>query len=583
MSPLGQEQAFVQKQRLMQALIPAIAGFKPGGPTDPAVAAAFTPPTNFLSQLNTPGMQQSFSDQATASALADRRQMMAQVNPNYNFSSLDNFGLGTGFDQQIQQASADARTRQDEFSQRQEGLAQQGTSAVTDRMSQVTTGQPEKKKGGGIWGKIGSIAKVAVPIVLAATGVGIPAAMAITAGTNIAASKMQGKDWGDALQSGAIGAATGAVGAGALGGASRAGMSAATQKAVAQGVLSGADAKMQGGSWNDALGAGMTGAATSKVADLAKAKFQGGGSNGLNNQMGPQSLPLGSGYSDANNPGTGLFNTLKNSPQLQLASRALPSGQVPQGVEDNNASQINQMMKVVGGPKAVGPVQGPPTKQAFALSHAPTNVGPTRTMNIGERSLLQDAFTPLLPQVKAPFTAAANFADQPTLPRTPYPVINQANAMINGFGAGVIDTMGDWAAGMTSPAGIASLGFGPLAGRGISAARGLAGAESSIMGEVGAAEALAAQRAALSGEAQAAKAAYAASHPGPTSQIDVQSILNTLGKNNGMDKGAFNLAAQGAYNKVPGQIQKQLTKQQLEAIIMQMQQSPTRAKLFGGK
>jgi hypothetical protein len=292
---------------------------------------------------------------------------------------------------------------------------------------------------------------------------------------------------------------------------------------------------------------------------------------------------LGSGYSDANNPGTGLFNTLKNSPSLQLASKALPSGQVPQGVEDNNASQINQMMKVVGGPKAVGPVQGPPTKQAFALSHAPTNVGPTRTMNIGERSLLQDAFTPLLPQVKAPFTAAANFADQPTLPRTPYPVINQANAMINGFGAGVIDTMGDWAAGMTSPAGIASLGFGPLAGRGISAARGLAGAESSIMGEVGAAEALAAQRAALSGEAQAAKAAYAASHPGPTSQIDVQSILNTLGKNNGMDKGAFNLAAQGAYNKVPGQIQKQLTKQQLEAIIMQMQQSPTRAKLFGGK
>ena len=114
------------------------------------------------------------------------------------------------------------------------------------------------------------------------------------------------------------------------------------------------------------------------------------------------------------------------------------------------------------------------------------------------------------------------------------------------------------------------------------------------MGEVGAAEALAAQRAALSGEAQAAKAAYAASHPGPagikmppiggpspqtmggrmgpvgfgqatpppTSQIDVQSILNTLGKNNGVDKGAFNLAAQGAYNKVPGQIQKQLTKQQ---------------------
>jgi len=374
MSPLGQEQAFVQKQRLMQALIPAIAGFQPAGPTDPAVAAAFKPPTNFLSQLNTPGMQQSFSDQATASSLADRRQMMAQVNPNYNFSSLDNFGLGTGFDQQIQQASADARTRQDEFSQRQEGLAQQGTSAVTDRMSQVTTGQPEKKKGGGVWGKIGSIAKVAVPIVLAATGVGIPAAMAITAGTNIAASKMQGKDWGDAFQSGVVGAATGAVGAGALGSAARGGMSAATQKALAQGVLSGADAKMQGGSWNDALGAGMTGAATSKLGDMAKAKFQ-GGSDGLNNQMGPQSLPLGSGYTDANNPGTGLFNTLKNSPQLQLASRALPSGQVPQGIEDNNASQINQMMKVVGGPKASLPkgsqVPTGQSPQGYPLANAP--------------------------------------------------------------------------------------------------------------------------------------------------------------------------------------------------------------------
>ncbi len=347
MSPLGQEQQFVQRQKLLQTLIPAMAGFKPGGPTDPGIAGAFTSPTNIMGALNSPGLMQSVSDQATGQSLADRRQMMAQVNPNFNFGSMDSFGVGTQYDQGVQQATADAQARQKAWETAQERLAQQQTDLTSQAYNQAgaSTAAPEKKKGSSIWGKIGSIAKVAVPIVLAATGVGIPAAVAITAGTNIAASKMQGKDWGDALQSGAIGAATGAVGAGALGNVARGGMSAATQKALAQGALSAADTKMQGGTMSDALRSGVT----SGVGSALASKYQ-GGSNGpqLNNSMGPQSLPLGSGYGDANNPGAGLAGVMANRPEFQLQSRPLASGMVPQGVQDNNASQ---MQKVIGGGK----------------------------------------------------------------------------------------------------------------------------------------------------------------------------------------------------------------------------------------
>ena len=68
----------------------------------------------------------------------------------------------------------------------------------------------------GFWSKLGKIGKIALPVVLAATGVGIPAAAAITAGYNVAEKKASGGSWKDALVSGATGAATSAIGGGAL-------------------------------------------------------------------------------------------------------------------------------------------------------------------------------------------------------------------------------------------------------------------------------------------------------------------------------------------------------------------------------
>jgi hypothetical protein len=68
------------------------------------------------------------------------------------------------------------------------------------------------------WGKLGKgllkVGKVAAPIALGMTGVGLPAAMAVSGGLNALDKKVSGGSWKDALKSGAIGAGTAAAGAG---------------------------------------------------------------------------------------------------------------------------------------------------------------------------------------------------------------------------------------------------------------------------------------------------------------------------------------------------------------------------------
>lgn len=71
------------------------------------------------------------------------------------------------------------------------------------------------------WKKLGKgllkVGKVAAPIALGATGVGLPAAMAVSAGLNALDKKTSGGSWKGALGAGALGAGTGALGA--MGGA----------------------------------------------------------------------------------------------------------------------------------------------------------------------------------------------------------------------------------------------------------------------------------------------------------------------------------------------------------------------------
>ena len=74
------------------------------------------------------------------------------------------------------------------------------------------------------WSKLGKgllkVGKVAAPIALGATGVGLPAAMAVSAGLNALDKKVSGGSWKGALGAGALGAGTGLLG-GAAGQAMR--------------------------------------------------------------------------------------------------------------------------------------------------------------------------------------------------------------------------------------------------------------------------------------------------------------------------------------------------------------------------
>lgn len=69
------------------------------------------------------------------------------------------------------------------------------------------------------WSKLGKgllkVGKVAAPIALGMTGVGLPAAMAVSGGLNALDKKVSGGSWKDALKSGAMGAGMAAAGAGA--------------------------------------------------------------------------------------------------------------------------------------------------------------------------------------------------------------------------------------------------------------------------------------------------------------------------------------------------------------------------------
>lgn len=93
----------------------------------------------------------------------------------------------------------------------------------------------------GFWGSLGKgalkVGKIAAPIALAATGVGIPAAMAVNAGLNALDKKVSGGSWKDAALSGAIGGATGAIpGMGGVGGKVTGGLTS-TLANVGKGLL----------------------------------------------------------------------------------------------------------------------------------------------------------------------------------------------------------------------------------------------------------------------------------------------------------------------------------------------------------
>jgi hypothetical protein len=90
----------------------------------------------------------------------------------------------------------------------------------------------------GFWSTLAKVGKVALPVALAATGVGIPAAAAITAGAGIASKKAQGGSWGDSLKEGAIDGAIGGATAGIGGSLAKSAASVGAKSGLMSGVKS---------------------------------------------------------------------------------------------------------------------------------------------------------------------------------------------------------------------------------------------------------------------------------------------------------------------------------------------------------
>jgi len=130
-----------------------------------------------------------------------------------------------------------------------------------------------KKGGNEFLGKLGDVAKVVVPVVLAATGVGAPAAAAIMAGTYAADAKADGGSWGDALKQGALGAASGYVNAG--------GVQSAGGRVAANAGIGAANGAQNGGGVKGALigaaGGAVTGAGAAGAAGGTQMAGSGGG------------------------------------------------------------------------------------------------------------------------------------------------------------------------------------------------------------------------------------------------------------------------------------------------------------------
>ena len=207
-SPLGQEQSFLQKQRLAQVLFPQISKFQPAGPTDPGVAGAFRPQSNVLGAFGDPRFLETFGDQATATSLADRRKLMAGLNPDYEFSSLGNFGLDSSFDQGVNRAQSDAAARRSAYENTQSSLANQQYQLAQGQTTQGQMGQ--NKKGGGIGGFLGGVLKTAAPFAAFIPGVGPLAAIGLGAAGGALGNKLQG----GSLVSGALqGGASAGIGA----------------------------------------------------------------------------------------------------------------------------------------------------------------------------------------------------------------------------------------------------------------------------------------------------------------------------------------------------------------------------------
>jgi hypothetical protein len=237
-NPLGAEQDFARKQAVRAAILPALQGAarQGGGPTDPAIAAAYRAPANPLAGLDLSRIQSTLSPEATAASLADRRVATAGLDPtaaSYR-PSLSNFGLdGDGqFDQLVNTRNTEAlgAEAESEGALRQMAMAQLG---LTEQQAQ----ELEKKGGSGFWKKLAKVGIIAGGAALMATGVGGPAGAAIIGAAAGAGSGAIDGGWRGALIGAGTGALTGGLGGGAVGAGAARAAGATTGQLVRSAIL----------------------------------------------------------------------------------------------------------------------------------------------------------------------------------------------------------------------------------------------------------------------------------------------------------------------------------------------------------
>lgn len=233
-SPLGANENFANQQALRLAVLsqlrnPSVTAGDPGvAAAMPKITPAFSLPQGGLSKETLAHL----SPQATAGAIAQRQQHISSIDPyapGVNFGRMGfSSDVAGGVQRETDAFQAGARGR---FDAQQADQRAQIQAAL---QQSYANSEPEKKKGGGFLGGLGSILKVAAPI--AGTFIGGPALGAAIGGIGSAVgSKLQGNSLGSSIRSG-IG---GAIGAGVGNAAIPAGAGRGTQ------ALSGVNAASQ--------------------------------------------------------------------------------------------------------------------------------------------------------------------------------------------------------------------------------------------------------------------------------------------------------------------------------------------------
>jgi hypothetical protein len=233
-----------------------------------------------------------------------------------------------------------------------------------------------------------------------------------------------------------------------------------------------------------------------------------------------------------------------------------------------------------GGKPPVGPMYGPPAPMVPVASHTP-QANPAGGRNIGEKSVWDAISTSLLPGVGNSMRSAANSIDQPTLPPTDYPAINQAIAMMKGGAAGVLGGMpggGMFQGGLagevdsaTSPFGIASL----LTGGALKGAKTVGRAAPALANGRSAGSAmdkmffdsLASQAGRKAAQQGTASMAAQAVNPAEHAIAEGMMAMGRTGKALPSTGNAINQSLQRFYKQVPGQVTESISPSMLARIV----------------